>query len=160
MMNEKSSVFCSKWHWTVRDEMLSCKQWHNIKAVCESEASNEWEESRLGAADHMEPSPTPLRQCEPVQVPKVRVSCSLSGFGFLAFAFLVFLLKSIHMSSEEVRVRLKMKEVQTVDLSKRQNFKKNTIVSVLYEDQKRLQMKTCSTYHLKFDNFFGADLKL
>lgn len=42
------------------------------------------------------------------------------------------------MSSEEVRVRLKMKEVQTVDLSKRQNFKKNTIVSVLYEDQKRL----------------------
>lgn len=35
----------------------------------------------------------------------LRVSCSLSGFGFLAFAFLVFLLKSIHMSSEEVRVR-------------------------------------------------------
>lgn len=67
----------------------------------------------------------------------LRVSCSLGGFGFLAFAFLVFLLKSIHMSSEEVRVRLKMKEVQMVDLSKRQNFKKNMIVSVLYGDQKR-----------------------
>lgn len=67
----------------------------------------------------------------------LRVSCSLGGFGFLAFAFLVFLLKSIHMSSEEVRVRLKMKEVQMVDLSKRQNFKKNMTVSVLYGDQKR-----------------------
>lgn len=67
----------------------------------------------------------------------LRVSCSLGGFGFLAFAFLVFLLKSIHMSSEEVRVRLKMKEVQMVDLSKRQNFKKNMVVSVLYGDQKR-----------------------
>lgn len=67
----------------------------------------------------------------------LKVSCSLGGFGFLAFAFLVFLLKSIHMSSEEVRVRLKMKEVQMVDLSKRQNFKKNMIVSVLYGDQKR-----------------------
>lgn len=67
----------------------------------------------------------------------LRVSCSLGGFGFLAFAFLVFLLKSIHMSSEEVRVRLKMKEVQMVDLSKRQNFKKNMVVSVLYGDKKR-----------------------
>lgn len=119
--------------------MLSCKQWHNIKAVRESEASNEWEESRLGAADHMESlshSPQLVRTSLGTQG-CLRVSCSLGGFGFLAFAFLVFLLKSIHMSSEEVRVRLKMKEVQMVDLSKRQNFKKNMIVSVLYGDQKR-----------------------
>lgn len=138
-MNEKSSVFCSKWHWAVRDEMLSCKQWHNIKAVRESEASNEWEESRLGAADHMESlshSPQLVRTSLGTQG-CLRVSCSLGGFGFLAFAFLVFLLKSIHMSSEEVRVRLKMKVQQMVDLSKRQNFKKNMIVSVLYGDQKR-----------------------
>lgn len=87
--------------------MLSCKQWHNIKAVRESEASNEWEESRLGAADHMESlshSPQLVRTSLGTQG-CLRVSCSLGGFGFLAFAFLVFLLKSIHMSSEEVRVR-------------------------------------------------------
>lgn len=36
----------------------------------------------------------------------LRVCCSLSGFGFLAFAFLVFLLEAVHVSSEEVGVRL------------------------------------------------------
>lgn len=38
--------------------------------------------------------------------PYPRVHCSLGGFGFLAFAFLVFLLEAIHVSSEEVGVCL------------------------------------------------------
>lgn len=33
-----------------------------------------------------------------------RVYCSLGSFSFLTFALLIFLLKSIHVSSEEVRV--------------------------------------------------------
>lgn len=136
-MNEKSSVFCSKWHWAVRDEMLSCKQWHNIKAVRESEALNEWRKADWGLQITWSPLPLPSVRTSLGTQGCLRVSCSLGGFGFLAFAFLVFLLKSIHMSSEEVRVRLKMKEVQMVDLSKRQNFKKNMVVSVLYGDQKR-----------------------
>lgn len=36
----------------------------------------------------------------------LRVCCSLCGFCFLAFAFLILLLEAVHVSSEEVGVRL------------------------------------------------------
>lgn len=41
-----------------------------------------------------------------------RVCCSLGGFGFLAFALLVFFLQSIHVSSEQVGVRLQREVYQ------------------------------------------------
>lgn len=103
--------------------MLPCKHWQIIKAVTgwvnsDSDASDEWEEIRVGLQITWSPLPFPSDTANQFRYPRLseRVSCSLGGFGFLAFAFLVFLLKSIHMSSEEVRVRLKRTEVQMVDL--------------------------------------------
>lgn len=89
----------------MRDDHASKRQ--NIEAVPRmnrgSGAEGLWGEGE-GPADRAGPSP--IRSYRPVQNPKVvfRVCCSLGCFGFLAFALLIFLLKSIHVSSKEVRV--------------------------------------------------------
>lgn len=89
-------------HSLARDETLLCKQWHDVKAVPRwkivGRSQQQEVEMIVGA---------PWRWYRPVWVPPVcyeRVYCSLGGFGFLAFAFLVFLLEPVHVSSQEVRV--------------------------------------------------------
>jgi len=61
-----------------------------------------------GDADHKVSSPIPSDCTGQFRYPRlsVRVCCSLGGFCFLAFAFLIFFLQTIHVSSEEIGVRL------------------------------------------------------
>lgn len=98
-------------HRTARGGTLPCKQWHNIKAVTrwmssDAEASGEWVEKRGAATDHVEAVVVPEERTGQFRDPWLcyRVRVSLGGFGCLAFAFLIFLLKSIHMSSQEIGV--------------------------------------------------------
>jgi len=77
-----------------------------------SEPSGKWDMPE-GATDYtghtVSPFPPPscsFRWYRPDKGPRGRVCCSLGGFSLLAFAFLILLLKSIHVSSEEVAVSL------------------------------------------------------
>lgn len=92
----------------MRDDHASKR--HNIEAVLrmnsDSEAEGLWEEGGSRVGQQTRWGPLPSSRTGQFRNPEVvlRVYCSLGSFGFLAFAFLIFLLKSIHVSSKEVRV--------------------------------------------------------
>lgn len=83
----------------------------------------------------------PPGSSEPEPGSRSRVCCSLGGFGFLAFALLVFFLQSVNVSSEQVGVRLRADGRR------------------YYSHRGPNEAEKQPTHHLKLDDFFGADLE-